>query len=544
MDNEKYIDKLEKKLKNVQDKLSILNEKEELNFIDEHKKTHYLKKVKYLNELIDIYKNNFKDEARVKKGLLKERNKRQEILYGNLFTTIIAVIFPIAIYNFFNSFYNLIDSMMCSNISASAVNNVAILAQVKNTFYAFGAGIAGGGAVIVSRYYGAGKIDEAKKASGNILVISIILSLILCLIMVPMGGFILDLVDVSPLNNSILYFQLQMVELAIVAINTAFIGLEKVKGNSKKIFYLNLIVLAIKLVLNAIFIYQMNVTSIVWIEISTIVAQLSLFVVAICTFFSRKNTLRINIKHLIPQKRYILPIIMLSIPIFCGKFVMNLGKVIVNKMSSTYYNAVTDGLIAGALAVSNNLCGLITSPTNAFEEGESTIVSQNIGNRNLKRTIECFIKSTIVVMTISITGYILVRFVFVDQLINLFNTNKGSSEGELVMYIKDVFKYDSLSIISLGFTSAVLGLLYGYGKTFLSTILNFSRIGVRILSLFILHQMGVGYEACGLAMGISNITIGVLALLALLIFLFTYNKQKDKAFKMIEEKQKKKLSKA
>ncbi len=539
--NEKIISNLEKKITIIEKKLIKLEEKNKDDFIHETRKKTLLKKIKYYKEILDIYKNNSKEEARVKKGLLKERNRRHEILYGNLFSTILAVIFPIAIYNFFNSFYNLIDSMMCSHISASAVNNVAILAQVKNTFSAFGAGIAGGGAVIVSRYYGAGKIEDAKRCAGNILVISITLSLILCLIMVPFAPVMLNIVDVSHANNSVLYFQLQMIELAIVAINTAFIGLEKVKGNSKKIFYLNIIVLIIKLIFNAMFIYQMNVDSIVWIEFSTIIAQTFLFGIALFTFFSRKNTLQLKISYLRPVKKYILPIIIISIPIFCGKFVMNFGKVIVNKMSSTYYNAVTDGLIAGALAVSNNLCGLITSPTSAFEEGESTIVSQNIGNKNIKRTIQCFIRSLIVVMSISITGYVLVRFIFIDQLISLFNTKETDSieEGmQLVIYIKDVFKYDSLSIISLGFTSAVLGLLYGYGKTFLSTILNFSRILTRILTLFILHEMGFGYEACGIAMGISNITIGLLALGALLIFLFTFKKQKVKVYKLIEEKKK------
>lgn len=518
--------RLDRKIKKLEDIIYKLNAKEERNFLAERKLENANKKIKYYRELKDIYANNTNEDARVLKGLLKQRNQRQEILYGNLLPTILAICLPLALYSFFNSFYNLIDSMMCSKISASAVNSVAILSQVKNTISAFGAGVAGGGAVLVSRYYGAGKIDKAKNCSGNVLAISIILSLILCLIFVPFASGLLYLVDVPNEGSTTVYFQLQMLELAIVAINTAFVGLEKVKGNSKRVFVLNIIVLMIKLLLNYIFIYQLNVKSIIWVELSTIVAQCFMLTVAIRTFFSRKNALQIKFSDIRPRKFYIVPILTISIPIFLGKFVMSLGKVVVNKLSSTFYNATTDGLIAGALSVSNTLSGLITSPTSSFEDGQSTIVAQNIGNKNYKRTFECFKKTILVVMTISITGYILVRFIFMDQLINLFNTKEVDGElgNELVTYIKQVFRYDSLSIISLGFTSSVLGLLYGYGKTFMSSILNFSRIATRIISLVSLHAAGVGYVACGIAMGISNIIIGILALIALIVFLISYKK--------------------
>lgn len=544
--NEKLINKINRiriKIEALKIKKEKLEAKESKDFLQENRLDSITKKIEYLENSITIYETSTKEEARIKLSLLREKNRRHEILYGNLVKTIIAVCFPIAIYNFFNSFYSLIDSVMCSNISASSVNNVAILSQVKNTISAFGAGVAGGGAILVSRYYGAGKIDKAKKSAGNILLISLIVSVILCLIMIPFASLILRMVDVSSANHTTIYFQLQIFELALVSINTVFIGLEKVKGNSKKIFYLNLIVLAVKLILNCIFIYQIEVSNIVWIEISTIIAQAVLFSIAIITFFSPKNALRIKGTDLKPERKYIVPILKLSIPIFFGKFVMSFGKVIVNKMCSTYYNTVTNGLIAGALSVSNNLSGLITSPTNAFEEGESTIVSQNLGNKNIKRSIECFLKTLIIVMTISIVGYICVRFIFIDNLIQLFSSNKKENTEEsaiFIKYIKEVFKYDSLSIISLGLTSGVLGLLYGYGKTFLSSILNFSRIATRILTLYILHECGVGYKACGIAMGISNIIIGILALVSLLVFFITFNKNKQKILCLTEEKPKNK----
>lgn len=73
------------------------------------------------------------------------------------------ICFPIALYGLFNSLYGLLDSIICSAISASSVTTVSALSQVKNALSAFGAGIAGGGAIIVARHYGAGRIEEAKR---------------------------------------------------------------------------------------------------------------------------------------------------------------------------------------------------------------------------------------------------------------------------------------------------------------------------------------------------------------------------------------------
>ena len=517
------IKRLSTKIAGLEKKLAKKRTKIGKNLLDEYQISKYERELDFSKKALKIYETEEKSEQKKLLTLLKEARRREEILNGNLLATIIAICLPIALYVFFNSFYSLLDSVMCAAISASSVSDVAILAQIKNMVNAFGSGIAGGGAVLVSRYYGGGKMKEAKEAAGNCVSISLITSAFICIILIPLAGVICSAVGCTG-DDTGLYFSLQMFELAIVAINTVFIGLERVKGNSKRILLLNLGVLFIKLTLNVLFIYVIKVNSIVWLELSSILAQCSLLFYAISVMFSDKNALRIGKEELRPRRVYISPIFKLSIPVFLGKFVMNCGKFIVNLLSNAFYGAATGGLIVGALAVSNNLSGLITSPANAFEEGESTIVSQNIGAKNYKRTVDAFVRTSIVVMSFTIVGFILVRFVYLDDLANLFASTRISDEAEalksqmLVNYIKEIYVYDCLSIPTLGVTSSVLGLLYGYGKTHLSSILNFSRILTRIITLVSLYYIGMDYTAVGVAMGISNIIIMLLSILFLIIF--------------------------
>ena len=525
---EKEISKYKNKLEKIYSKIGKLEKKKELNKLDEYR-LEQLKINKTCTEhLIETFSNKSFEEAYIEKSLTKEKKKRYEILNGNILSTILMICIPLMLYQFFNSFYNIIDQIMATNIQSNAVSTIGVISQLKNSVSAFGAGIAGGGGVLVARYYGSGELDHAKKAGANMLFISVLVSLIILVLLIPLSYPILKIAQTPDINQStIIYFILCLIELIFISINNVFIGLEKIKGNSKKILFLNVGMLLTKLALNYVFVYIIKVDTIIYLEISTIIGQSLLFIIGVFVMFGNKNMLQIKIKNMKPKKLYIIPIIKLAIPIFLGKFVMNLGKAVVNAMCGLYYNATTDGMITGALAVSNNLSGLVTSPISVYEEGQSTIVSQNIGNRNLKRTIKTFKTTLLVVLVLCTIGFILVRFVFLDQLTQLFSItkNKTSDSGmEMSYLIKEIFFYDSLSIPALGLTSCLLGLLYGYGKTFLSGILNGSRILIRIVSLAICHGVGIDYHAAGISMGISNILIGILSLVALIIFMVDLKK--------------------
>ena len=95
--------------------------------------------------------------AQTERKISKQIERRKLILSGNLWKTIIIICFPIMFYQFINSLSTVIDQMITAGISASASNAVGSTGQIKNMFSAFGGGLASGGAVLVARYYGAGR---------------------------------------------------------------------------------------------------------------------------------------------------------------------------------------------------------------------------------------------------------------------------------------------------------------------------------------------------------------------------------------------------
>lgn len=463
---------------------------------------------------------------------IKDENKRRQILTGNIWKVVAYVTLPLFFYNFINSFYNVIDQVMVANIGDSSVSAVAIISQIKSLISSLWLGLAGGGSILVSRAYGEGKIDVAKKYANVMFTMALIVCVIIAVLCIPFSKQILLLTqvpdDLIEISNG--YFMLQFVEQIIIVINSVFIGLEESKGNTKTIFMSNIIIMLVKLALNSLFIYGLKINDLIYVELASIISQSIMLIIGLCYIFNKKYVFRISFKTLSLDWNYVRKITVISAPLFLGKFVISFGKVSVNAMCKVY-----GSLTVGALGISNNICGVITNPGASLEDSESGIVSQNLGNKNMKRCLKVFFTCCVVSLIWTTVGYLCVRVFFEDQIIGLFNTKNTSQE--FVDMIKSIFFYDSLSIPALAINSVILGILYGYGQTFLATINNLLRIGTRIFVLWFLqtYHPEIGAEAAGISMGISNIVIAIFAIIILVIFLLKIKFRGYKGMKFTDD---------
>lgn len=458
-----------------------------------------------------------------------DEKQRRKILTSDLWVVVFSITAPLFLYQFINSVYSLLDAIMLAYVSPVASSAGATLAQVKALISSLGGGLASGGAIIVSRHYGAGEINEAKKTSNVMFTINLIIIALILGVMLPLAIPIMKLCgcndDIIQVSSN--YFRLQLVEQVLIAINNIFIALEKSKGNTKIILIGNLVMMAIKIALNALLVYGLKVDDMTYIELASIVSQLFMTVLGCYYLFRPSNVFRIEFKSLSLKWSYVKKILIISFPLFLGKFVISLGKVGVNAMCKVY-----GSLTVGALGVSNNISGLITNPGNAFEDSESSIVSQNLGNGNMKRCLKTFFISCAMLFTWSLIGFLVVRVFFLDQIVGLFANTNPDYADQIIEYqemIKGIFYYDCLSIPALAIVAVVLGFLYGYGQTFLATINNLLRIATRIGTLWFLQTFtDLGSESAGISMGISNISIAILSIIIFTIFMI---KTKMKGYK-------------
>ena len=184
---EKEISKYIKKLNNINNKIFKLENKKELNNLDSYKLENLYINKKCCEHIINEFETKSFEDAKIEKALTYEKKKRHQILQGKILPTILMICIPLMLYQFFNSFYNIIDQIMAANIEENAISKIGVIAQIKNSVSAFGGGLAGGGAVLVARYYGAGELDHARKAGANMFFVSILMSAIILVLFIPLS---------------------------------------------------------------------------------------------------------------------------------------------------------------------------------------------------------------------------------------------------------------------------------------------------------------------------------------------------------------------
>ena len=221
----------------------------------------------------------------------KDYRRREKILHGSLFVTIISICAPIFLYNLFNSFYAIIDAVVVSKINSTSVSAVASLSQIQHLLSSLGSGLAAGGGILVARHFGAGDTEKARFHSNQTISLSTIVIALLLGICIP---FALPIMRFSGVPSELIsigtgYFIVQIITLAFMFYNSVFMAMLKAKGNTKIMFWLNILAMIVKLSLSLLFIWGLGFTDIVWVAISTLVGQMLMFVITGSLEFSSEQ---------------------------------------------------------------------------------------------------------------------------------------------------------------------------------------------------------------------------------------------------------------
>lgn len=436
----------------------------------------------------------------------KDEKFRDFSLNAPMGKVVLYVGFPLALYQTLNQIFKILDTMMASHIGASAVSAVAYLSQINMMLAALGGGLAIGASIKVSEAYGAGNFELVKRRVSTMFGLCTLLGMVILLILVPVTPEFLRLMNTPEefISEGSTYFRLELLGMVIFFFNNVYIAIERARGNSKRILVLNLWVIVVKLGLTAWFVYGIG-GGINLISVATIISQGLMVVAAAVNMNQKGNAFGFSLKAISFKKAVVWPMLTLSFPVIVEKIAFSMGKVIVNSMSTVY-----GSWTVGALGISNNIGGITTNPQNGFQEGGSSIISQNLGGGKPKRALLAF---RWVLLLNTLIGAVLMgaSLICLHQISVLF----GGNNLEFADMIAEIYRYEAMGAIPLGINAAVMALLYGFGKTRITLIMNFCRVFVfRVPVLWALQQFtDLGNVSAGIVMAVSNIASGALAVI-------------------------------
>jgi putative MATE family efflux protein len=454
----------------------------------------------------------------------KDRKSREFILTGNMWLVVLKICLPLAVFQEVNHLFTILDTMMASHISAAAVSTVAYLSQINLMISAIGTGLASGSSIKISEAYGAGDFELVKKRVSSLLTICFVLAMVV-LAFLPFTPAFLRLTGTPDEFVAIgsRYFMVTLGGTILSFFNNVYISIERARGNSKRIMYLNMGVMTLKLALTAFFIYGLN-GDITMIGVATLTAQAVMLLLAIRNLSKKSDVFGFSVHFISMTKKVVAPMINLSFPVIVEKIAFAMGKTVVNSMSKNYGTTTV-----GALGISNNINGTVTNLQNGFQDGGAAIISQNRGAGKLDRAFDAFWKVLIINVLIGIGGWLLIN-IFIEPITWLFANSQEGFNAEFQQTIIKVLRYDTFGgCAPLGVNCAVMALMFGFGYTKLTLIINFCRVFVfRIPVLWALQNFTtLGSESVGIVMMVSNICVAVMSSI-ICFFVMRHIKKKEK----------------
>ncbi|MCM1100611.1 MAG: MATE family efflux transporter [Clostridium sp.] len=435
----------------------------------------------------------------------KDTNFREGSLNGSLWKVILSVGLPLAFYQSLNQLFKILDTMMASHISSRSVSAVAYLSQISIFLSSIGAGLAVGSGIKISRAYGEGDYRMVKRRVSSLYAICVVTGLVILAVIFPFVEEFLALAGTPAalIEEGCAYFRVELVCLVVQVFNGVYISVERARGNSGRIMYLNLMVIGVKLGLTAFFVYGLE-GDLVMISWASLISQVCLMIFGVARgLMESDNAFGFSLKAVTLKREVVGPMLSQSFPVMVEKMAFAFGKTVVNAMSVSYGE-----LTVGALGVSNNLGGINTNPQNGIQEGGASIISQNMGAGKPERAVAAFWR--VLILNLIIGGvFMTLTLLGLDQLAGLFD----GGDPQFHQLIMDVYQYEALGALTLGVNSAVMSLLYGLGKTKLTLAINFSRVFIfRIPVLWALQRFTtLGAESVGIVMLVSNVSVGVVA---------------------------------
>ena len=439
----------------------------------------------------------------------QDESFREYALNAPPLRVLLSVCTPLALYQALQQIFKVLDALLAAKISADAVSAVSCLAQVTLMITAIGSGLAIGGNIKISEAYGQGDYDAVRRRVATLYTLAVAIGAMVIVVLIPFAEPFLRLLNTPEdlIATGAGYFRVEILTLVVSFFNTVYIAIERSRGHAKKILVLNLVIILVKLGLSALFVFVLE-SGVIMIAVATLVSQSVLLVYAVFSMFRDEGAFRFSPRNISLKSDTVMPMVNLSYPVSAEKMLFAAGKVIINSMSGMY-----GALTVGALGVSNNIGGLTTSWHSGMLDGASALISQNRGAGKYRRTLQLFLWLMAVDVMIGVLGLVLVR-AGLPWLAAVFAQSKNNFDPAFCEMIVSIHRWEMLGYITLGINSATLALLLGYGYTKLTLLLNVSRVFLfRVPVLWYLQQFtGMGMEAVGITMMVSNICAGVSAI--------------------------------
>ena len=289
---------------------------------------------------------------------------------------------PLLLGNLFQQLYNTVDSLIVGNfLGSSALAAVSSSSNLILMLIGFLSGISLGAGVVVSRYFGAGDVENVHRAVHTTVAFGLVSGFLMTAVGILLSPQILIWMGTpeSVMPESVTYLRIYFSGSLGFVMYNILVGILQAVGDSRHPLYYLMVSSVINFILDVLFIEVFH-TGVGGAALATVISQVFSAVLCFIQLLRTKESYRLQIKEIRFHQKVFKKIIRTGLPTGVQYSIISFANVVVQ----SYIHAFGEMAMAGYGAYSK-IEGFAFLPINSFTMAITTFVGQNLGAKQPER---------------------------------------------------------------------------------------------------------------------------------------------------------------
>lgn len=447
-----------------------------------------------------------------------KNDRRELILHGDIYRAIAVISIPIILNNFIQQLYSLADAFWLGKLGTAEFASTSFTWPVIYLFNSIGMGLSIAAISLVSQLLGRDDIRSAQKYTNTLINISLIFSIIFMLVGYFTADIIVAMMGASGklYKFSVIYLKYSYFGIPFIFLYFIYSAIYSAQGKNSIPTLISTSCVILNMILNPFLIFD-NIPiiglrglgmGVKGAAIATVLTQALMCFMGFVHLRINKDLIKLDMNSLfiIKWEREILKRIYgIATPSVIGQMGTAVGFIILNSFIQSYG---TDAVAAYGMV--NRISGLLNIPPGGIGSAITSIIGQNIGNRNIERVKETFKKASFIVIIMSVVIAI-ISYIYRFEILQFFIDSPKDSP--LMVKAESYMSYTLLTLLMLNMFFIYQGLFQGTGNSKYSMFVDLLRLwGIRIPLLFAFKYFtSLGVTGIWIAMSISNVLVSLIA---------------------------------
>lgn len=405
------------------------------------------------------------------------------LLTDKIYPSLIRFVTPLLLMWLQTSLFGIIDLMIISNYTdAFAVDAVAGGISVMNVITYTIAALTTGGGILIGQQLGAKRHEDAKKIMGNMYVLFGVIALVVSVVMVALAAPIATWLNLEGQSwtDGFNYLIIAAAGIPFIMGFNVIAAQLRAFGNSKSPFLFLVLAASVNIILDLVFVGLLGMRA-SGAALASIISQVSSFSAALIYLRIKNFPLHMTWKDIHFDKEWAKKTLKTGLPLAVQDGIALLSFTIVISLVNLYETGAGSGF-----GISEKIIYLCFVPLNAFGSALTVTTAQNLGAKQLDRTIQ-YAKAGLIIEGALVAILVTISEIFAPQIATLF-----TDDPIIISYAVSFIRVVALDAVFGVFVYILTALFMGSGHTtfsmlqsVLSTVLV--RIPLALVFVYVFH---------------------------------------------------------